>query len=152
MIDEDFYRQAYREINDSHCIFEKSILTIQAGCRHCRKILIAEREAANCMDEGARQACKRFLKTIMEHARFSLQLRNTNQPLGHAKAIKMQVGSLRGLYAALYPERQLPVPVPDIYALITEAGARYDSPDKLPFTQIILQISAYQGRKRRQKK
>ncbi|WP_293644233.1 hypothetical protein [Thiolapillus sp.] len=151
-MDEDAYRQTYHEVNENYCVFEKGILTSQARCSKCQKMLIAEREAANCTDIPAQQICKQYLEVMKEHARFSLKLRDTRQNLGHAKAIKVQIGSLRGLYQALHPEQPVPAPIPEIAGLIEEAVAHYGALENLPFSQIIPAINTYEGRKRRSRK
>lgn len=151
-MDEDAYRQTYEEVNANYCVFEKGILTTQAGCRLCQKMLIAEREAANCTDTQAQQTCKQYLEVLKEQARFPLRLRDTSLMLGHAKAIKLQIGSLRGLYQALNPDQPIPVPIPEIAGLINEAIERYGALENLPFSEIVPCISAYEGRKRRRQK
>jgi hypothetical protein len=151
-LDEDAYRQTYEEVNANYCVFEKGILTTQAGCSLCQKMLIAEREAANCTDTQAQRTCKKFLEVMKEQARFSLKLHDTSQLLGHAKAIKVQIGSLRGVYHALNPELPIPMPIPEIAGLIDEAIVRYGALENLPFSEIVPCISAYEGRKRRHRK
>jgi hypothetical protein len=151
-MDEDAYRQTYEEVNPNYCVFEKGILTTQARCQYCQKILIAEREAANCIDSAAQNICGRFLGVMREQARFSLKLRNAQQSLGHAKAIKVQIGGLRGLYQAIHPSQDIPVPIPEIAGLIELALEKYGSLETLPFSIIVPQLSAYEGRKRRQRK
>ena len=151
-MDEDAYRQTYEEVNANCCVFEKGILTTQAGCCYCQKMLIAEREAANCTDPSRQKTCKQFLQVMKEQARFSLKLRDTQQVLGHANAIKVQIGSLRGLHQTLNPEQPVPVPIPEIAGLIDEAIRHYGSLADLPFSDIVPCISAYEGRKRRSRK
>ncbi len=151
-MDEDAYRQTYEEVNANYCVFEKGILTTQAGCRLCQKMLIAEREAANCTDTQAQQTCNQFLEVMKAQARFSLKLSDPSQMLGHAKAIKVQIGSLCGVYRALNPEQPVPMPIPEIAGLIDEAIQRYGALENLPFSEIIPFISAYEGRKRRRRK
>ena len=151
-MDEDAYRQTYEEVNPNYCVFEKGILTSQARCHFCQKMLIAEREAANCSDKAAQNTCAQFLEVLRKQARFSLKLRDTQQSLGHAKAIKVQIGGLRGLYKAIYPDQDIPVPILEIADLIELALQKYGTLDALPFNIIIPQISAYEGRKRRRKR
>ncbi|WP_457667954.1 hypothetical protein [Thiolapillus sp.] len=151
-MDEDAYRQTYHEVNENYCVFEKGILTSQAQCSKCQKMLIAEREAANCTDLPSQQICKQYLEKMKEQARFSLKLSDTRKMLGHAKAIKVQIGSLRGLYHAMHPEQSVPVPIPEIAGLIEEGIARYGALENLPFGQIIPAINTYEGRKKRSRK
>jgi len=136
-------------VNPDQCVFEKGILTSQCCCSRSQKLLIAEREAANCTDKPALEHCQAFLDILKNQARFTLKLRDAHQNLGHAKAIKVQIGGLRGLYQALYGTAKIPRPIPEVAGLIEESLERWGSPDKLPFSRIIPEISAYEGRKRR---
>ncbi len=152
MMDENFYRQTYREVNPDHCLFEKGMLTNQCRCSRNQKLLIAEREAAGCTDKEAQAHCRAFLETIRQQARFALKLRDTGQKLGHVKAVKVQIGGLRGLYKALHPSEAIPSPIPEVAGMLEEALRVWKSFDKLPFTEIIPEIGRWEPRRRRPRK
>ncbi|BAO45356.1 hypothetical protein [Thiolapillus brandeum] len=149
MIDEDFYRQTYQEVNPDHCIFEKGMLTNQCLCSRNQKLLIAEREAASCTDKDAQARCREFLNTLQQQARFALKLRDAGQKLGHVKAVKVQIGGLRGLYQALHPDQTIPTPLPEVAGLLEEALRAWKSFDQLPFQDIIPEIGRWEPRRRR---
>lgn len=152
MIDEDFYRQTYHEVNPDHCVFEKGMLTNQCRCSRNQKLLIAEREAASCTDKEAKTRCQAFLDTLQQQARFALKVSSARQKLGHVKAVKVQIGGLRGLYQALHPEEEIPTPVPEVAGMLEEALRVWDSFDKLPFPKIIPEIGRWEPRRRRPKR
>ncbi|WP_457676018.1 hypothetical protein [Thiolapillus sp.] len=149
MIDEDFYRQTYREVNPDHCLFEKGMLTNQCRCSRNRKLLIAEREAASCTDRAAQERCRDFLEIMQQQARFALKLRDSGQKLGHVKAVKVQIGGLRGLYKVLHPDEEIPVPIPEVAGMLEEALQTWGSFDELPFTDIVPEIGRWEPRRRR---
>ena len=152
MIDEDFYRQTYREVNPDHCVFEKSMLTNQCRCSCNQKLLLAEREAASCTDRQAQAHCRKFLDSMQQQARFTLKLRDAGQKLGHVKAVKVQVGGLRGLYMALHPSGDVPVPIPEVAGMLEDALTKWGSFDDLPFSEIIPEIGRWEPRRRRPKR
>ncbi len=152
MIDEDFYRQTYHEVNPDHCLFEKGILTNQCRCSRNQKLLIAEREAASCTDKAAQSCCQAFLDTLQQQARFALKLRDAGQKLGHVKAVKVQIGGLRGLYGALHPGEDIPTPIPEVAGMLEQALKTWGGFDRLPFNEIIPEIGRWEPRRRRPKR
>lgn len=150
-MDQDEFRQTYKEVNDCFCAFEKSVLTNQCLCSQAEKFCIAEREGVQCNDENAQQNCLLILETIRSQARFSLKTDQTNRALPHGKAIRIQVGGMRGLHKALYPEIEPPPQIPDIYALIKQSLKTYGSFSHLPFNLLMQYISAYKMKKRSRK-
>ncbi len=72
--------------------------------------------------------------------------------LPHAKAMRILVGDLRGIEAALNPGQPVPACITDIRSTIEAAIARYGSLAKFPYQEIVKQIAAYQGRQRTRKK
>ncbi|WP_456373757.1 hypothetical protein [Thiolapillus sp.] len=149
MIDEDFYRQAYQEVNPDHCLFEKGMLTNQCRCSRNRKLLIAEREAASCTDRKAQEICRDFLEILRKQSRFALKLRDSGQKLGHVKEVKVQIGGLRGLYHALHPGEEIPAPVPEVAGMLEQALQTWGALEQLPFSSIIPEISHWEPRRRR---
>ncbi len=151
-MDEEAYRATYRKINQRQCLFEKSILTNQCTCSRGNRLYLAEREAAHCNDQQAYQHCHEFLEVLGEKARFTLKLRNEGSALPHAKAVRLQVGGMRGLYTALHPDQQIPQPIPEVAELLQQALRRFGGWAQLPYEQIIPQIAAYQIKKRRKRR
>jgi len=149
-MDQDAFRQTYREVNACFCAYEKSVLTNQCECSQAERFCIAEREGVHCGSDEAQAQCLALQEVLREHARFALKATSTPQKklLPHGKAIRIQVGGLRGLYQVLHPDQPLPPIIQDIYQLVNEAKTRFGSFESLPFPQIMQQITAYQGRPR----
>lgn len=121
-MDNEVFRKTYRAINERFCPFEKSILTNNCGCSRGRRFCIAEREGINCGSDAA---------------------------LPHAKAMRVQVGGLRGLYAVVMPAASVPETIADIHGIIEAALDHFHTLADLPYQPIIRQIAAYQGRRTR---
>ena len=81
--------------------------------------------------------------------RFTLKFANQTSALPHAKAMRIQIGGLQGLYMALNTGEEMPAVVEDVYALVESAVNTFESLDQLPFQEIIKQVAAYKGRDRR---
>ena len=146
-MDNEIFRKTYREVNERFCPYEKSILTNQCLCTEAKRFCIAEREGVHCLSDEAQQQCLEYLEVLRRHARFTLRSNDDRSALPHAKAMRIQVGGLRGIHRVLHPAEDTPQPVPDIYGLIGEARDRFGGLDNLPFQEIIKEVAAYQGRR-----
>ncbi|HIP52777.1 MAG TPA: hypothetical protein EYH03_02025 [Chromatiales bacterium] len=151
-MDQDAFRQTYRDINDRLCVFEKSILTNQCRCSRAERLCIAEREGVHCTSDEAQALCIALLDMLREQSRFALKNVDGQPLLAHGKAMRIQVGGLRGLYSALYPDQPIPHPIPDINGLIEAAVNRFSGIDGLPLQPVIQQIAAYRGKVRGRRK
>ncbi len=121
-MDENEYRSTYHSLNGLRCVFEKSILTQNCGCRLHQRFNLAEREGIRCGDADAQAQCKTFLDNARARARFALRLTDiVGNLLPHNKEIQVQKGAL----LALRPELpNLPdTPIDNIRALIEAAAA-----------------------------
>jgi hypothetical protein len=147
-MDNEVLRKTYRTINERFCPFEKSILTNNCECSRARRFCIAEREGVNCGSEAAQAQCLAFLELLRRNARFALKSTGEQTGLPHAKAMRVQVGGLRGLHAAMTPEEPVPEKIADIHGIIDAALQRFGDLANLPFRLIIQQIAAYKGRQR----
>jgi hypothetical protein len=149
-MDQDAFRQTYREVNERFCAYEKAVLTNKCGCSQSEKFCIAEREGVHCNSDGGQQRCLDFLAILREQARFAL--RNVQQQqssrLPHGKAIRVQVGGMRGLYSILHSETEIPECIPDIDGLLETAEQRFGDLETLPFSDIMPEISGYEVKRR----
>lgn len=143
----DIFRQTYDAINERYCPFEKSILTNNCRCARARRFCIAEREGVNCTADDAQARCIELLDLLRSQARFALKTTAERSALPHAKAMRVQVGGLRGIHAALRPESEVPEQIDDIDAIVEAAIEHFGSLDALPFQTIVQQITAYRGRR-----
>ncbi len=148
-MDNETFRKTYREVNERSCLYEKSVLTNQCGCSQAERFCIAEREGVHCLSDNGQHQCSEFLRLLRLQARFALRSSVLPGALPHGKAIRIQVGGLRGLQRAVQPEQPPETSVEDVFGLLEQAGTRFGSLEKLPFQTIIQEIAAYRGRPRR---
>lgn len=147
MIDQDAFRKTYNGINDRVCVFEKAVLSRKCSCDLAKKLLIAEREGIHCTQDEGQARCMEFISKLRHHARFALRINDFQGVLPHGKAIKLQVGGLRGLYLSLNPEHEdPPSPIEGVSQLLTEGEEKFSGFDELPIQAMIQQIAAYQAR------
>ena len=147
-MDNDIFRETYRAINERFCPYEKTILTNNGACSQAERFCIAEREGVHCRLDGAQIQCLRLLGILREQARFALKATPDRTALPHNKAMRIQVGGLRGLHSAVAPDQPVPPYIEDIYRTIEAARETFGDVERLPFQTVIQQIAAYQGRKR----
>ena len=149
-MDQDAFRDTYNAVNERRCPYEKAILTDNCGCARARRFCIAEREGVQCTDAEAQARCLAFLEHLRAGARFALKTTEGRGALPHAKAMRIQVGGLRGVWAALHgtgqPGNDTPGRIDDVDALLHAAVARFGALAELPYQQIIQQLAAYRGR------
>ena len=151
-MDEEAYRQIYREVNDRQCLYEKAILATHCACSQMRKICLAEREAAHCESDAARGRCEQYLAALRRAMRFALKSSDEGSSLPHAKAMRLQVGGMRGLYRALHPGQEPRTPIPDVHALLLQGLERWKRFENFPYDIIIHEVAAWEGRKPRRGK
>ena len=147
-MDNEIFRKTYREVNERFCPYEKSILTNQCRCSRAKRFCIAEREGVNCLSDRAQKQCLDLLDLLRHQSRFALKATDERTVLPHGKAMRVQMGGLRGIHKAMHPEQQIPRPIPDVFGLIEAARERFERLDALPFQEIVQQVAAYQGRPR----
>ena len=148
MVDETAFRETYRDVNECACVFEKTILTRQGDCAMAERFCIAEREGVRCGDPAAQATCSAFLDWVREQARFALKETALSERLPHGRAIRIQVGGIRGLAEAL----QQPVPVQDIHGLLQAALVQAGDISRLPGTDIVRGVAAYRPKRRRRRR
>jgi hypothetical protein len=145
-VDSEAFRSTYRAINERFCPYEKAILTNQCACSLARKFCIAEREGVQCSSDSAQADCLELLERLRQQARFALKLTDTRGALPHAKAMRIQVGGLRGIQSSLTPDDPAPLFIADIRAMVEAAIERFGALERLPFDHIMQQVAAYRGR------
>ena len=147
-MDQDAFRRTYRQVNECFCAFEKAVLTGHCQCSEAHKFCIAEREGVHCNSDRDQQQCLQLLDILRTQARFALRASAAehNNLLPHGKAIRIQVGGLRGLHAALHPGEPVPARIDDVAALVRRSRQHFGSLEQLPFSQIMQQIAAWQPR------
>ena len=147
-MDQDAFRKTYREVNEVYCAFEKSVLTNECHCSHAERFCIAEREGVHCRTEDRQARCLRWLELLREQARFALRADEERRLLPHGKAIRLQVGGMRGLGKVLDAERMGAATTADVDGLLSEAEKQYGRLESLPYSVIMREVAAYQTRRR----
>jgi len=147
-MDNEMFRRTYRDINERYCPYEKGILTNNCECSRAQRFCIAEREGVHCNSDEAQARCIELLELMRQNARFALKSTEERSALPHAKAMRVQVGGLRGLHSAVDPDGPVPDKIPDIDGIVEAAIARFGSLERIPFQRVVQQVAAYKGRKR----
>ncbi len=157
-MDQDAFRDTYNAVNQRRCPYEKSILTDNCSCARAERFCIAEREGVHCTADDAQARCLEFLEHLRSRARFALRTTGGQGALPHAKAMRVQVGGLRGVHAVLteagdeppdqhtHPDARAPRRIDDVDTLLRAASERFGGLARLPFQRIIREIAAYKGR------
>ncbi len=148
MVEETEYRSTYNAVNQRRCRFEKAVLTRRCACTCSTRFYLADREGISCDSSRAGERCNRFLQLLRGKARFALGVRTTDDPLPHAREIKVQNGGLLGLQQVLHPEPGNSNRIDDITGLLQRAENRYGSLEQLPYQEIVKAIVHFEGRPR----
>jgi hypothetical protein len=168
-MDQDVFRQTYREVNERGCSFEKAVLTHQCDCAQAERFCIAEREGVRCGSARGHARCLRWLEILQVQVRFALRTQDPEMLRAHGKAIRIQVGGLRGLVEVLDASNAAGIPgsvaspatgsepiagtepiagMKNVDGLLAQTEQRYGDLDRVPFEAVIRQVQAYQGRVR----
>ena len=147
-MEEGEFRKTYNEVRELACPYEKTLLSRQCSCTIARRFNLAEREGISCTAWTARRDCDAFLTLLRDKARFALGLKAVSGPLPHAKEIKVQMGGLLGLKRVLGEKGLQAPPAMDIHAAMSEAKRHFGNLESSPFSDIMIDVSTYQGRRR----
>ncbi len=148
-MDEDQYRNTYRNIITRQCVYEKAINSRQTSCHQANKIRLADREAVACHAQDACNLCTSFLQILRSKSLFALKLQNHSGPLPHAKEIKVQMGSIIGLALDNNVEIGKGKKIEDIYTLLTDSLNKHHTIQCLPYENLVRSIVNYEGRPKR---
>ena len=150
-MEEKEYRSTYKDFNQLRCLFEKSILSRKTMCEHAHRFCLADREGVSCKNKDAHTLCTTLLNNLRSNARFALKQTNIDEPLPHAKEIKVQTGGLFGLSTILnkQPEQDK---LENIFSLVQQAITKYGNLETLPYDEIARSIVQFEGRTRRRTK
>jgi len=147
-MDQDAFRKTYREVNEVYCAFEKSVLTNECQCRQAERFCIAEREGVHCRSKEKQGRCLKWLELLREQSRFALRTEEQRRLLPHGKAIRLQVGGMRGLQLLVTPDVPIPASIADVDRTLAAAEQQFGSLTAVPFSAIMREVAAYQVRKR----
>ena len=85
------------------------------------------------------------MQSLRENARFVLQQKSIDGQLPHNAEIKIQNGGVKGI-AKLIDDKN--ANENDIYILFKSAAEKFSSIEEFSYSQIMQDISSYQGRRR----
>lgn len=148
MVEEAEYRSTYNALNQRRCNFEKAVLTHRCACLYSNRFYLADREGISCDSADVGECCGHFLRILRSKARFALGISIIDQPLPHAKEIRVQNGGLLGLQRVLHSESGCTEKIGDIAGLIKLAEQNYGSMERLPYQEIVKTIVRFEGRRR----
>ncbi len=151
-MDQDAFRETYREFNERACLFEKSILINQCNCSKAEKFCIAEREGVQCLCDKSHNNCAQVLELLRTHAKFSLKTDNRKGILPHGKAMRIQVGGLRGIKSLLDPISKNQKSVPDVAGTLSAALNLFGKFSLMPYSKIMPSITNYKIKTRVRKR
>jgi len=87
MVEEDQYRNTYRNVNERRCVFEKAILSRRCDCMCATRFYLADREGIACDASSAHNRCGHLIRLLRENAKFALKITAIEGELPHAKEI-----------------------------------------------------------------
>ncbi|MGD8207394.1 MAG: hypothetical protein PVH47_04880 [Thiohalocapsa sp.] len=148
-MEKDKLDDAYHEINQRPCVFEKAVLSRRCACSKGQRFCLAEREGIGCGLVSARLRCQSLLDHMRHNARFALQLQTLEAPLPHAKALRLQTGGLLGLQRVLLAPAEPGDEVTDVHGLVSDAIAQFGDLERLPYAEMLRDVSSFQARARR---
>lgn len=148
MTNEKEFRDSLRAVNEQPCVFEQALLSRQVSCCLARKHNIAEREFVGCAERPARVRCQAVLQLLRRHAVFVLGNANTDGALPHAKAMKLQIGGLHGLAAAVNSATGGTAPLADVRRLVDAATECFGGLDSVPAQPLVRSMAAFEPRRR----
>lgn len=143
MVDESEFRQKLHSTDPQACPFGKAILALCCGCSLSRKRAIAEREVVICTGAAAREQCCGLYELLRRNSSFALKQAHADEPLTHARNMKVQCGGLHGLQQALDATED----VGDVAALVEASRQKFGSLEELPYSRIVQSVAAFQARK-----
>ena len=151
-MDEQQYRETCQSVNDRPCVFEKTINSRRCSCEKSWRVHLADREIIACKSATANALCGELLKQMRSNSRFALHLKSADEPLPHAREIKVQTGGLLGLQGLLHPEKSAADTVDNAIGLVDLAISRFGRLEALPYDIIVQAVVRFEGRKKRPRK
>ncbi len=147
-MEEKEYKSTYNAVNERRCVFEKAINSRRCNCSKSQRFHLADREGINCKSAAGNALCSVLLRLMRENARFALHLTSVQDPLPHAKEIRVQTGGMLGLQGLIYPDKKDQTSVDDIITTIDTALQRHGRLEDLPFDIIVQGIVKFEGRRK----
>lgn len=145
-MDYDAFRKTYNDLDKRLCRFEKGIVSGHCHCSQAQSFNLAERGNIHCSSDVGQARCTELLQLLRHHSRFTLKENKEYSVLTHSKALKIEVGGLRGIVATIDGEKQALDGINDVYALVGLAIETFGELSNIPFQEVIKQIAAFKAR------
>ncbi len=133
-MDESAYKSMRGSWSDRTCAFEKTVLTKCVYCSQVEKHNLAEREVVLCQDALHRSRCISLYQLLRSNFTFALGVTHIDDPLPHAKEMRLQCGGLIGLQYVVDGK----VEVNDVSQLLDAAQQSFGELEQLPFQEVVL--------------
>lgn len=153
-MDDEQYRQAREAIEQPRCLYEKALQYGYFSCRYACKIALGEREAMHCSDPIAHSRCAAFYALTLKKSGFALGTTLMPTHLTFNKAMKVQIGGLRGAakLASMpveLPEKSAIALAPDVAACLERIQSEEANFETVDFSEIVPHIQKFSMRRRR---
>jgi hypothetical protein len=148
-MDEDEYRKTYQQINETRCIFEKALCSLNCACSKSKPFRLADRTCYGCHSPEDQKQCIALLKHLRNQTKFVFKINEINGPFPHNKEIRVQNGGLLGLQKLVDINEER---VADVQAVVSQAIKDFGSIDGLPFDLLMQSIMAFKARPKRKPK
>lgn len=100
-MDPEAWRELADALNERPCPFAQAILSGSAQCAGAERLCIGERQALQCRLDQDQARCRGLFQALRQQARFALRSVDPSAALHHHQSLRLQIGGLRGLGAAL---------------------------------------------------
>ena len=153
-MDDEQYRQTRAALDEPRCLYEKALQYGYFSCRHARKIALGEREAMHCSHGVAHVRCSAFYSLTLRHSGFALGRSKLPAHLTFNKAMKVQIGGLKGaMQLAGVPLSEDHPPrndaAPDVAACLAQLQSDAGTFEALNYSLIVPWIQEFSLRKKR---
>ena len=147
-MEEQQFKDTYHAINQRRCVFEKTISSRRSACSKSVRFNLADREGIACKSASGNALCTELLARMRSNARFALHVTHSDEPLPHAKEIRVQTGGLLSMQGLIHPSLRDLENVEDIITTLDIALQRYTSLEQLPYDIIVQGIVKFEGRRK----
>jgi len=142
-MDPVLFREAYKEINQHPCAYEKSILSGRLGCTESERFCLAEREGVHCTNFQGLKSCHDFLAELRQQTRFILKNTIDGSKLPHAKFVQIQVGGIKGVFRIQHPDTDFPIKVESIHQMLIQMRETYGEYKHFPYQVMVQEVADF---------
>lgn len=130
------------------CPFSQLILSNRCGCQFSAKNCIAEKEFGVCLNQSAAKNCQNLWQNLKQNSDFVLDSHHQSF-LSTSQQNKIKMGGLLGLQTIL--TQVSADKIDDIFTLTELIKQKYQTFDKIPFSQLMPKIAQFNFRQKTNK-